>query len=139
MFKLIDVDISVDNQVDGIYHWTQQTEEDHFYGVVSPQGTIIASAVGSTLTFWDICSGKELKEIPAHKENITRLCFSPDGTLVCTASDDNSLRLWRVPGIPKWTHSRSGDVSVQALHYRDSVASGSKLTSAHVHSSYSGT
>ena len=94
-------------RVDVVYHWSQPMEVDHFAARISPGGTIIASALCASLVFWDTYTGKCLKEIHAHSDDVTRLCFSPDGHFVCTASDDNTLRLWKVPTIPKWSYVRS--------------------------------
>ena len=47
-----------------------------------------------TVLVWDLASGKELARFePAHRDNIRDLDFSPDGTLVATASGDNTSKL----------------------------------------------
>ena len=134
---IYDICISGTNRVDIVYHWTKETESDHFCGRVSPGGTVIASGVGSTLTFWDAYSGQVLKEIPAHKNDITRVCFSQDGHMVCTASDDNTLRLWRAPNIPKWNYIRPANEMLSgrrhSISYGESLPGGSGLSYAHTH------
>jgi WD40 repeat protein len=47
-----------------------------------------------TVLVWDLASGKELARFePAHRDSIRDLDFSPDRTVVATASADNTSKL----------------------------------------------
>jgi WD40 repeat protein len=68
----------------------------------SPDGKILA--VSSTATsnpihtirLWEMVSGKLIAELPGHTANIWKLCFSPDGRYLASASSDQSIRIWEV-------------------------------------------
>jgi WD40 repeat protein len=42
-------------------------------------------------------SGELLDSLFGHTSGITRICFSPNGEYLATASDDDTLKLWKVP------------------------------------------
>jgi WD40 repeat protein len=60
-------------------------------------GSTLAVGTGdSTVRFFDVLSGEELGS--GTTKQLDRLCsiaFSPDGTLMATASDDGTVKLWR--------------------------------------------
>jgi RNA polymerase sigma factor (sigma-70 family) len=47
------------------------------------------------IRFWDVASGKELRQIDGHEKAIMNMAFSPDGKLLASVSLDQTLRLWR--------------------------------------------
>lgn len=47
-----------------------------------------------TIRFWDVRSGRCLREIPAHSDPITALDFNPDATLLVSSSFDGLMRIW---------------------------------------------
>lgn len=62
----------------------------------SPNGDVLASATwGSQILLWEAATTNSLGELVGHRESITHLAFSPDGTLLASASPD-SARLWDV-------------------------------------------
>lgn len=73
----------------------------------SPDGRILAAgiedvqlrlgALTPTIWLWDAKTGKLLKTIEGYQANIAYLTFSPDGTLLATASLDGTMRLWGIP------------------------------------------
>jgi len=47
-----------------------------------------------TIRFWDVRTGRLLRETPAHSDPVTALAFSFDGTLVVSGSFDGLVRVW---------------------------------------------
>jgi hypothetical protein len=46
---------------------------------------------------WEAATGKELRRFEGHRERAVRsVVFSPDGRMLATGSDDNTIRLWEV-------------------------------------------
>jgi WD40 repeat protein len=60
-------------------------------------GSTLAVGTGdSTVRFFDMLSGEELGSgTTKQHERICSIAFSPDGTLMATASDDGTVKLWR--------------------------------------------
>ena len=49
---------------------------------------------GRTVLVWDAASGKELARFQPHRDEVEDLDFSPDGTVLATASLDNTSKLF---------------------------------------------
>jgi WD40 repeat protein len=47
-----------------------------------------------TVLVWDVASGKELARFQPHRDGVFDLDFSPDGTVLATASGDNTSKLF---------------------------------------------
>jgi WD40 repeat protein/predicted Ser/Thr protein kinase len=68
----------------------------------SPDGKILAaSTVGALkptfeIQLWEIESGKLIAELRGHTANVWKICFSPDGRFLASASSDQSIRIWEV-------------------------------------------
>jgi serine/threonine protein kinase/WD40 repeat protein len=68
----------------------------------SPDGKILAASTVGTLqpTFdiqlWEIESGQLISLLRGHTANVWKICFSPDGQFLATASSDQSIRIWEV-------------------------------------------
>ena len=63
----------------------------------SPDGRLIAVAVGSTVYIWDITSSVPylIETFVGHTEGITSLAFSPPSSLI-SASIDQSVKFWQI-------------------------------------------
>jgi WD40 repeat protein len=86
----------------------------------SPNGLLIAAALGNTVRLWDAASGKEVRTLRGHTEPVAGIGFSPDGGRLVSGGRDRTVRLWdvatgrelllfRVAGGPIWAVSFSRD------------------------------
>jgi WD40 repeat protein len=50
----------------------------------------------SRIQLWDLKTGKMMSRLPGHRNNISGLVFSLDGSVLATSSQDKTLVLWDV-------------------------------------------
>ena len=56
---------------------------------------MIATGSGDkTVRLWDAATGKAMKTLSGHTDDVSALAYSPDGKVIATGSGDNTVRLW---------------------------------------------
>lgn len=61
----------------------------------APDGkALVSSAEGAALHVWDLATGRERQDRPAHGSAVRAIAFTSDGRMVATASGDHTIRLW---------------------------------------------
>jgi len=61
---------------------------------LSPDGSRLAVADGSTVVVWDLAAGRVLFTLAGHAEAVNAVAFSPDGSRIATAGTDAVTVLW---------------------------------------------
>jgi|GEM_PF-4008310 len=63
--------------------------------IVAPDGkTAISGARDKDIHVWDIASGKEIRRLKGHTEQIYQIAFSSDAKYLVSASYDKTVRVW---------------------------------------------
>ena len=73
------------------------------------------------LSLWSYPSGKKIQDFYGHEERVLHLVESPDGTVVCSGSEDETLRFWELFALDKELEKK--------LVRNKEMAKSSKLTS----------
>jgi len=80
---------AVKKRCGGNFHPGRPTTGHRFLGAIT--GPIWTER---TVLVWDVASGKELARLRPHRDEVGGLDFSPDGTVLATASYDNTCKLF---------------------------------------------
>ncbi len=60
----------------------------------SPDGLTLLTCTGCNIGVWDVNDGLHLQNLEGHTHDVRKVCFSPHGLFILSASDDHSLKLW---------------------------------------------
>ncbi len=62
---------------------------------VSPDGRFIVSGSGDrTVKVWEAATGRLLRSLEGHKDDMTAVAVSPDGRFIVSGSDDRTVKVW---------------------------------------------
>ncbi len=59
---------------------------------------LVSADVGGAMHVWDRATGRELRALAGHTDDIAGLALSRDGARLVSASNDQTVRLWRLDG-----------------------------------------
>lgn len=74
--------------------------------VFSPDGTRAVTTESRRAFVWDAETGEQVARLEGHDDMLSSASFSPDGTLVATASDDQTAIIWDVATERPWRSLR---------------------------------
>lgn len=68
------------------------------FSPIPPGGIVASGSVDATIKLWKL-DGTELTTLRGHTAAIREIAISPDGTILASGGDDNTLILWNLPRI----------------------------------------
>lgn len=82
--------------------------------VYSPDGQQVLAATGDGIRFWDAATGRVQKFAPIvrDRENILFACYSPDGKLIASFNESDSVSIWN--GVSSYSLKHRNRISLAA-------------------------
>jgi len=92
-----------------LYFWNLEdgsllSQKEHLFGIVnsidfSPDDSMVVTGTADKIVrLWDVASATVIKELQGHSDQVTGVCFSPDGHNIASgAINEASIRIWGLP------------------------------------------
>lgn len=90
--------------------------ESYVTGVAVAGKTAVSGGYDGRLIWWDLDSGKKVREVAAHTKWIRRVAATRDGKLVASVADDMACRLWDAETGEK-RHELNGHQAITPHHF----------------------
>jgi WD40 repeat protein len=85
-------DVTTDKEL----HFLKWESQDSYVGAVafSPDGkTLLTGSGDGRIRFWDVATGKMVRELPGRQEGIAGLFFTPDGKRIVSGGSDMTIHV----------------------------------------------
>jgi len=89
-----DKSIKMWNALDGSLIYTIQLDNKVRSVGFNNISSRIVSSSGNVVQIWDATLGSSIMNLTGHTEFITAVKYSPDGTLIASGSNDNTIKIW---------------------------------------------
>ena len=63
---------------------------------LSPNGELLVTGIDQDVVFWQTDEGRSFSILSGHKAWVMAVTFSPDGKILASGSNDETIRLWNV-------------------------------------------
>jgi RNA polymerase sigma factor (sigma-70 family) len=81
-----------------VYRWSDSGKPartgDHL--IFSPDGRLLATSDNETVHLWELATGKEIRSLHGHLDDVRALSFSADSRYLISASYDTTCLIWDV-------------------------------------------
>lgn len=83
----------------------------------SPRGVLASGGADRLVKLWDASTGELLRTYRGHRDFVSAVAFSPDGTLLASASHDGQIRLWLTSSHRLYRTLSRGGEKIDALAF----------------------